>query len=264
MRRPDNSVLLRSVRPAQARPEADSPVIYRSEDDCTLSRSRSSAGIRCASVSRRTTRACRAVADHSPNSHRRRVFKADLQRIVDSAKEELKAIRAAAVSSSVRQSKEARVINTAPAFAFRRVESTVRQLHVAEAVNEAGAPGELVDSTDLASRAGELDDVDGNTSGPVYPPDSSDTDVAESLDADVTGARYPESAGGGCSEVRRTSMRAPMQSPDPTASGCGDSSSSWPAKNPDCAGRSPCLKCPLGICLATGTSPRCAGSSVPA
>jgi Family of unknown function (DUF5631)/Family of unknown function (DUF5632) len=55
-------------------------------------------------------------------------LKADLQRIVDSANEELKSIRRAGWAESTRQAEESRVINEARAFAVRRVESTVRHL----------------------------------------------------------------------------------------------------------------------------------------
>ena len=55
-------------------------------------------------------------------------LKADLQRIVNSANEELKGIRRAGLADSTRQAEEARVINEARAFAVRRVESTVRHL----------------------------------------------------------------------------------------------------------------------------------------
>ena len=55
-------------------------------------------------------------------------LKADLQRIVDSANEELKSIRRAGWADSTRQAEESRVINEARAFAVRRVESTVRHL----------------------------------------------------------------------------------------------------------------------------------------
>ena len=56
-------------------------------------------------------------------------LKTDLQRIVNSANEELKNIRCAGLIDSTRQAEEARVINDARAFAVRRVESTVRHLH---------------------------------------------------------------------------------------------------------------------------------------
>jgi Family of unknown function (DUF5631)/Family of unknown function (DUF5632) len=55
-------------------------------------------------------------------------LKADLQKIVNSANEELLGIRRAGLTDPVRQAEEARVINGARAFAVRRVESTVRHL----------------------------------------------------------------------------------------------------------------------------------------
>jgi hypothetical protein len=55
-------------------------------------------------------------------------LKADLQKIVNSANEELSGIRRAGLADPVRQAEEARVINGARAFAVRRVESTVRHL----------------------------------------------------------------------------------------------------------------------------------------
>jgi Family of unknown function (DUF5631)/Family of unknown function (DUF5632) len=55
-------------------------------------------------------------------------LKADLQKIVNSANEELLGIRRAGLADPVRQAEEARVINGARAFAVRRVESTVRHL----------------------------------------------------------------------------------------------------------------------------------------
>jgi Family of unknown function (DUF5631)/Family of unknown function (DUF5632) len=55
-------------------------------------------------------------------------LKADLQKIVSSANEELLGIRRAGLDEQVRQAEEARVINGARAFAVRRVESTVRHL----------------------------------------------------------------------------------------------------------------------------------------
>jgi len=55
-------------------------------------------------------------------------LKADLQKIVNSANEQLLGIRRAGLADAVRQAEEARVINSARAFAVRRVESTVRHL----------------------------------------------------------------------------------------------------------------------------------------
>jgi hypothetical protein len=55
-------------------------------------------------------------------------LRADLQRIVNSANEELAKIRRAGLADAMRQAEEARVIDTARAFAVRRVESTVRHV----------------------------------------------------------------------------------------------------------------------------------------
>jgi hypothetical protein len=55
-------------------------------------------------------------------------LKTDLQKIVNSANEELKGIRRSGLADSTRQAEEARVIDDARAFAVRRVESTVRHL----------------------------------------------------------------------------------------------------------------------------------------
>jgi hypothetical protein len=57
-----------------------------------------------------------------------RYLKADLQKIVNSANEELLGIRRAGLADPIRQAEEARVIKGARAFAVRRVESTVRHL----------------------------------------------------------------------------------------------------------------------------------------
>jgi hypothetical protein len=57
-----------------------------------------------------------------------RYLKADLQKIVNSANEELLGIRRAGLANPARQAEEARVINGARAFAVRRVESTIRHL----------------------------------------------------------------------------------------------------------------------------------------
>lgn len=55
-------------------------------------------------------------------------LRADLQRIVNSANEELMSIRRSGLAEPKRQAEEARVIDDARAFAVRRVESTVRHL----------------------------------------------------------------------------------------------------------------------------------------
>ncbi len=80
-------------------------------------------------------------------------LKADLQRIVNSANEELKNIRCAGLVDSTRQAEEARVINEARAFAVRRVESTVRHLHSLKAkLPTAQQPTNGVDETEKTTR----------------------------------------------------------------------------------------------------------------
>lgn len=58
-----------------------------------------------------------------------RHLKTDLQRIVDAANTELKAIRRTGLADGQRKAQEERIINEARAFAVRRVASTVRLLH---------------------------------------------------------------------------------------------------------------------------------------
>ena len=55
-------------------------------------------------------------------------LKADLQRIVNTANDELKRLRLAGMPDPVRRAHEARIINEARGFAVRRVESTVRSV----------------------------------------------------------------------------------------------------------------------------------------
>jgi hypothetical protein len=55
-------------------------------------------------------------------------LKADLQRIIGSANDELKIIKRAGMADAARQAEEARVIDEARANAVRRVESTIRHL----------------------------------------------------------------------------------------------------------------------------------------
>ncbi|MBV9722910.1 MAG: DUF5631 domain-containing protein [Mycobacterium sp.] len=80
-------------------------------------------------------------------------LRADLQRIVNSANEELVSIRRSGLADANRQSEEARVIDDARAFAVRRVESTVR--HLREVTSELRAeyrPGNGVEDTEKTRR----------------------------------------------------------------------------------------------------------------
>jgi len=60
-------------------------------------------------------------------------LKDELQRITRSANDELRTIQRAGVADFVRQTEEARIIDEARARAVRRVETTIRQLHVVQA-----------------------------------------------------------------------------------------------------------------------------------
>ncbi len=81
-------------------------------------------------------------------------LRTDLRRIVDAANDELRAIRGMGMPGSVRQAEETRVINTARAYAVRRVDSTIRHLHATAAQKPPSAqPGPQ--SLDAALGAGE-------------------------------------------------------------------------------------------------------------
>ena len=134
-------------------------------------------------------------------------LRADLQWIVDSANEELKAIRRAGIPHPVRQAEETRVIKAGGVFAVRRVESAVGHLHAgayqspteyggveaseltADTAQSAGkgpgdtergrhaatvvsrdhgSPPQAIGSAKQAGPAAEHEDVDPNTSAPAY------------------------------------------------------------------------------------------------
>lgn len=66
-------------------------------------------------------------------------LKADLQRIANSANDELKVLKRAGMTDPARQAAEARVIDEARARAVRRVESTIRYLHSVQSGAQAPA-----------------------------------------------------------------------------------------------------------------------------
>lgn len=72
-------------------------------------------------------------------------LKTDLQRIADSANEQLKMVKRAGLADLSRQAEEARVIDEARVRAVRRVESTIRQLRAVEAGVIAGYPRPQLD-----------------------------------------------------------------------------------------------------------------------
>jgi hypothetical protein len=67
-------------------------------------------------------------------------LRADLERIANSANDELKLLKRAGMSEQARQAAEVRVIDESRAHAERRVESAVRQLHGVKAEPAAGYP----------------------------------------------------------------------------------------------------------------------------
>lgn len=79
-------------------------------------------------------------------------LKSDLERIVNSANDDLKNIRCAGLMDATRQAEEARVINEARAYAVRRVESAVRHVHNlrAPAQVQRRAVGEVEESENTA------------------------------------------------------------------------------------------------------------------
>ena len=76
-------------------------------------------------------------------------LKADLQRIVNSANDELKEIRRAGLADPTRQAKEARVMQEARGYAVRRVESTVR--HLRNATTRSPVPQQPVNGAAAAA-----------------------------------------------------------------------------------------------------------------
>ncbi|PBJ39600.1 hypothetical protein BI294_07365, partial [Mycobacterium avium subsp. hominissuis] len=67
-------------------------------------------------------------------------LKADLQRIADSANDELRKLKRAGMTDTARQAAEARVIEQARTRAVRRVESTIRYLHAVQSGARPPAP----------------------------------------------------------------------------------------------------------------------------
>lgn len=80
-------------------------------------------------------------------------LKADLQRIANSANDELKVLKRAGMTDPARQAAEARVIDEARARAVRRVESTIRYLHSARS----GAPAPAAPRPPLTPSGADLE-----------------------------------------------------------------------------------------------------------
>jgi hypothetical protein len=167
-------------------------------------------------------------------------LKADLQRIVDSANEELKGIRRAGWADSTRQAEESRVINEARAFAVRRVESTVRHLrNMKQKLPAAGYwPVNGADDTEKTTRfklapprpeaneptdepappRRELPEYDDRPAAPVEQPDSWEP-AAERTEQDAPPAE-PEVAEPAFAELESAEPTSPE--PEPTYSSESD------------------------------------------
>ena len=85
-------------------------------------------------------------------------LRADLQRIVTSANEELMSIRRSGLADANRQAEEARVIDDARAFAVRRVESTVR--HLRKVTSELRAQYRPLNGADGVDSADGVEDTE--------------------------------------------------------------------------------------------------------
>jgi hypothetical protein len=111
-------------------------------------------------------------------------LKADLQKIVNSANDELLGIRRAGLADAVRQAEEARVINGARAFAVRRVESTVRHLR--------NMPPKLPAELQPVKAVNGIDDTEKTRRFKVVPAAETETDDATDLPEPPLSAPPPD------------------------------------------------------------------------
>ena len=108
-------------------------------------------------------------------------LKADLQRISNSANDELKIIKRVGIADSARQAAEARVIDEARARAVRRVESTIRHLQTVKAEAPADVQPTVDAPTDAAPEPQESTQSERNT--PVAGPLAGEDDEPEAFQA---------------------------------------------------------------------------------
>ena len=142
-----------------------------------------------------------------------RYLKADLQRIVNSANEELKNIRCAGLVDSTRQAEEARVMDEARAFALRRVESTVRHLHTMKSKSPTGPrPVNGVDEAVKTTRF-KLAPPLPPPPGPPPPPPRRDPDPESTTQIPV--AEVPAPASPATFEARHEQPPDPFQPWEP-------------------------------------------------
>jgi Family of unknown function (DUF5631)/Family of unknown function (DUF5632) len=126
-------------------------------------------------------------------------LKADLQRITDSANDELKLVKRAGMPDLVRQAEEARIIDEARARAVRRVESTIRHLDAAKAE----APAERLSPQD-DDESFVVPDLDNahvipavtDEEPPVDPPTDAIPEPQEAVESERDEARVVEPVAG--------------------------------------------------------------------
>jgi Family of unknown function (DUF5631)/Family of unknown function (DUF5632) len=107
-------------------------------------------------------------------------LKADLQKIVNSANEELSGIRRAGLDDPVRLAEEARVIKGARAFAVRRVESTVRHLrNMTPKLPTEHRPANGADDTEKTRQFRVVAPAQTDTNGPANGPTPREPEIPE-------------------------------------------------------------------------------------
>jgi Family of unknown function (DUF5631)/Family of unknown function (DUF5632) len=109
-------------------------------------------------------------------------LKADLQKIVNSANEELSSIRRGGLADPVRLAEEARVIKGARAFAVRRVESTVRHLrNMTPKLPAEHGPLNGADDTEKTRRFGVVAPAPTDTNRPADGPTPPEPEIPEQI-----------------------------------------------------------------------------------
>jgi len=109
-------------------------------------------------------------------------LKADLQKIVNSANEELSGIRRAGLDDPARLAEEARVIKDARAFAVRRVESTVRHLrNMTPKLPAEHGPVNGADDTEKTRRFRVVAPAPTDTNVPAHEPTPPEPEIPEQI-----------------------------------------------------------------------------------
>jgi hypothetical protein len=117
-------------------------------------------------------------------------LRADLQRIVNSANEELMSIRRSGLAEPKRQAEEARVIDDARAFAVRRVESTVR--HLRKVTSELRAEYRPLNGVDGLNGLDGIEDTEKTRRFRVLPKTPAEVDEPTDSSAPSSAPKPPE------------------------------------------------------------------------